>query len=167
MSAQASDLMKILALAYGCYRKSRLGKSAPLTVEMHDLTQRYWNILADSSRAVRDMGMVAAGSIHHKTGAVCLPVVSLPEKLALDSALRVSYCPDVEPKEFQPEYKSPWIQTVGRCPLLLHEPTLSSRDNPFSLVEEVFDRFSWIPRAYVEMSSERLSERLMKKYCWA
>ncbi len=28
-------LVKILTLAYGCYRKSRLEMSAPLTVEMH------------------------------------------------------------------------------------------------------------------------------------
>ena len=39
-----------------------------MTVEMHDLSQRYWNILADSSRATKEMGVVSIGSIHHKTG---------------------------------------------------------------------------------------------------
>ncbi len=65
ISAQATDFVKTLSLAYGCYRKNRLGKSAPLTVEIHDLTQRYWNILADSSRAAMDTGVVGLGSIHH------------------------------------------------------------------------------------------------------
>jgi len=127
------------------------------------LSQRYWNILADSSRAVRDMGVVRVGSIHHKTGAVSMPVEKLPETLSLESVLRVSYCPEVEPDKFQPIFKSPWIQMVGKHPLMLLEPTLSSLDNPFSLVEESFQKYSWIPREYVGMGSERF----MEKYCWA
>jgi len=80
-----------------------------------------------------------------------------------DSTLDVSYCPEVESEEFQPKYKSAWIQTVGRHPLVLHEPTLSARDNSFGLVEEFFERHSWIPNEYVKMGSERF----MEKYCWA
>ena len=51
---------------------------------------------------------------------------------------------------------------MGRYPLLLVEPTMSSRDNPFSLVEEAFEENSWIPKEYVGMGSERF----MEKYCW-
>ncbi len=162
ISAQASDLVKILALAYADYRK-KLGKSAPLTVEMHDLSQRYWNILADSSRAVKDMGVVGVGSIHHKTGAVCMPVASLPPTFSIESAVSASHWPDIERVEYQPRFKSPWIQTVGSNPVLLHEPSLSCRDNTFSLVEEAFEKYSWIPNEYVRMGSERF----MGKYCWA
>ena len=71
-----------------------------MTVEMHDLGQRYWNILADSSLAMKEMGVVSNGSIHHKTGAVCMPVASLPEKFSVGSAIAASYWPDVEAVEY-------------------------------------------------------------------
>lgn len=164
ISAQAADFVKTISLAYGCYRKNKLRKNAPLTIEMHDLGQRYWNILADSSRAVKGMGVVGVGSIHHKTGAVCMPVTRVPEVFTLDSVLSVAHDSScVEREEFQTKYRSPWIQVVGAHPSLLEEPHLSSKDNPFSLVEEIFEKYSWIPKKYVEMGSEGF----MKRYCWA
>ncbi len=92
-----------------------------------------------------------------------MPVASLPETLSLDSSIAASYYPEVEPQEFRREYKSPWIQTIGSHAILLHEPTLSGRDNPFSLVEETFEKYGWIPSQYVKMTSERF----MEKNCWA
>ena len=163
VGAQASDLVTILALAYGQYRKEHLGLSAPFTVEMHDLGQRYWNILVDSSRAVREMGVVSVGSIHHKTGGVCMPVASVPEEFGLRSALGVSYLPDLELEEFYPKYKSPWIQTIGKNPILLHESGgLSPKEETFSLIDETFEKYDWIPKEYVQLGSERF----MGKYCW-
>ena len=132
-----------------------------MTVEMHDLSQRYWNILADSSRATKEMGVVSIGSIHHKTGAVCMPVASLPVKFSIAAAIAASYWPDVETVAYQSRFKSPWIQTIGSYPILLHEPSLSSRDKAFSLVEETFEIYSWIPNEYVRMGSERFMDR----YC--
>jgi len=163
ISAQATDFVKTLAIAYGTHRKQRLGLSAPVTVEIHHLSQRWWNILIDSSRAAVDTGVVGVGSIHHRTGAVCMPVASVPPLFNLESAISASYCPDMEPVEFQPRYKSPWIQLIGTRPSLLFEPSLSSSDNSFSLVEETFDKHGWIPSQYVRLTSERFMER----YCWS
>ncbi len=61
MILQAADLVKILGLAYGQHLK-KSGKNAPLTIEMHDLTQKYWNILVDSSRCMKGMGITSLGS---------------------------------------------------------------------------------------------------------
>src|SRR5207249_12269767 len=110
---------------YATHRKQRLGLSAPVTVEVHDLSQRWWNILIDSSRVAVDTGVVGLGSIHHRTGAVCMPVASVPPLFNLESAISASYCPDMEPVEFQRRYKSPWIQLIGSRPSLLFEPTHS------------------------------------------
>ena len=163
ISAQATDFVKTLAIAYATHRKQRLGLSAPVTVEVHDLSQRWWNILIDSSRVAVDTGVVGLGSIHHRTGAVCMPVASVPPLFNLESAISASYCPDMEPVEFQRRYKSPWIQLIGSRPSLLFEPSLSSRANPFSLVEEMFEKHGWIPSQYVRLTSERFMER----YCWS
>ena len=162
MTLQAADLVKILGLAYGQHLK-KSGKNAPLTIEMHDLTQKYWNILVDSSRCMKGMGITSLGSIHNKTLCVCMPVSSLPSSLSLESTLSASHWPGVEAVNFDPRYKSAWIQAVGGNPMLLNEPSLSSRDNPFSLVEETFEKYSWIPSEYAKMGSERF----MEKYCWA
>ncbi len=163
ISAQATDLVKTLAIAYATHRKHRLGLSTPITVEVHDLSQRYWNILVDSSRAAVDTGVVGLGSIHHKTGAVCTPVTAVPSSFSLEAALAASHYPDVEPADFEPRFKSPWIQTIGSHPEVLHEPEVSSRENPFSLVEEAFEKYGWIPSQYVRLTSERFMER----YAWA
>ncbi len=162
LALQAADLVKILGLAYGCHLK-KLGKNAPLTVEMHDLTQKYWNVLVDSSRCTKGMGVTSLGSIHNKTGAVCVPVASLPPTLNVESAISASHWPGVETLNFEPRFKTPWIQAIGANPMLLNEPSLSSRDNPFSVVEEVFEKYSWIPNEYVKIGSERF----MEKYCWS
>lgn len=160
LSGQATDLVKTLAIAYATHRKHRLGLSAPITVEVHDLSQRYWYILADSSRAGVDTGVVGLGSIHHKTGAVCLPVTTVPSAFGLDHALRASSYPNTTIVDFESRFRSPWIQTVGCNPQLLYEP---STKNPFSLVEETFENHGWIPSQYVRLSSERF----MEKYCWS
>jgi len=163
ISAQATDFVKTLAIAYATHRKQRLGLSAPVTVEVHDLSQRWWNILIDSSRAAVDTGVVGLGSIHHRTGAICMPVASVPPSFSLEPAISNSHYPDIKPVEFQPRYKSPWIQLIGNQPSLLAEPSFSSRDNPFSLVEETFEKHGWIPSQYVRLTSERF----MQRYCWA
>src|SRR5437879_6494231 len=59
--------------------------------------------------------------------------------------------------------RSPWTQLIRTRPSLLLEPSLSSRDNSFSLVEETFEKFGWIPSQYARLTSERFMER----YCWA
>ncbi len=163
ISAQATDFVKTLAIAFATHRKQRMGLSAPVTVEIHDLCQRWWNILIDSSRAAVDTGVVGLGSIHHRTGAICMPVARMPPVFNLESAVSASYYPETEPVDFQSRYKSPWIQLIGSQPSLLLEPSLSSRDNPFSLVEETFEKYGWIPSQYVRLSSERF----MEKYCWS
>ncbi len=83
--------------------------------------------------------------------------------LPLSREFSLSHWAGVETVDFEPRYKSPWIQAVGSNPMLLNEPSLSSRDNPFSLVEETFEKYGWIPGEYVKMGSERF----MQKYCWA
>lgn len=170
IGAQATDFVKIAGLAYGCYRRNNLGKNSPITVEMHDATQRYWNILVDSSRALRGMGVAGLGSIHHRTGGVCIPVKKLPEGeqegLSIKSALLVSNDPSLlsssKIEDFDPKYKSHWIQVVGKNPHLLYEEETKSNDNSFSLLNDLFLRYSWIPAKYVDMGSEAF----MKRYCW-
>jgi hypothetical protein len=163
ISAQATDFVKTLAIAFATHRKQRLGVSCPVTVEIHDLSQRWWNILIDSSRAAVDTGVVGLGSIHHRTGAIRMPVARMPPVFNLESTVSASHYPDTEPVEYQPRYKSPWIQLIGSRPCLLLEPSLSSHDNSFSLVEETFEKYGWIPSQYVRLSSDRF----MEKYCWS
>src|SRR2546428_53960 len=115
------------------------------------------------SKVEVDRWVVGLASTHHRTVAVCMPVASVPPRFNLESAVSASYCPDMEPVEFQPRYKSPWIQLIGSRPSLLFEPSISSRDNPFSLVEETFEKHGWIPSQYVRLTSERFMER----YCWS
>ncbi len=80
----------------------------------------------------------------------------LPKTLSVESAIGASHCPyDVKPADFQQCYKSPWIQAVRSNPLLLNEPTVSVNDNPFSLVEETFRDYGWIPSEYVKMVLKR------------
>jgi hypothetical protein len=164
ISAQATDFVKVAGLAYGCYRKNYLGRNSPITVEMHDVTQRYRNILVDSSRALKGMGVAGLGSIHHRTGGICMPVKKLPdtEELNLKSALDVSYDTSIKLEEFEPKYKSHWIQVVGKNPQLLYEEETKPNENLFSLVNDLFLKYGWIPNKYVEMGSEAF----MKRYCW-
>src|SRR2546427_122103 len=97
ISAQATDFVKTLAIAYGSHRKQRLGLSAPVTVEIHDLSQRWWNILIDSSRAAVDTGVVGLGSIHHRTGGPVCPSPQCPHRSASN-----------------PPYQTPTILTSNR-----------------------------------------------------
>jgi hypothetical protein len=57
--------------------------TAPITIENHDVSQRYANIFVDYTRAKKDMGVVSVGSIHPTTGGVCLPVKKAPTELSL------------------------------------------------------------------------------------
>ena len=89
-----------------------------------------------------------------------MQIVSVPEEIALPSALKVC-CPELEVDEFDPKYRSPWIQTIGKNPVLLDESTSSPSDTQFNLIEGIFDKYNWIPREYVRLGSQKF----MEKYC--
>lgn len=159
IGAQTTDFVKMLGLAFGMHRRHRLGKAAPITLELHDVSQRYFHIFVDHTRAKQGMGVVSPGSIHHETGRVCLPVRKVPAELNLQSVVSCSLDPEAKVPQFEARYCSPWIQLVGENPQLLLEP---QRPDPLSLMEETFEQYSWVPAKYVEMGSEAFLER----YAW-
>jgi DNA primase len=159
IGAQASDLVRILGIAFGIYRKTRLGRSAPITIENHDVSQRYYNIFVDYTRAKKDMGVVSVGSIHHETGGVCLPVMHCPPEPTLQEVVKVSFDPEAKISSHDPRVRSNWIQLVGSNPHLLFE---QRKQDSFDSMEEVFEKWGWIPEKYVQLGPDSF----MSKYCW-
>jgi hypothetical protein len=159
VGAQAADFVRILGIAFGIYRRSRLGRTAPITIETHDVSQRYYNIYVDYTRAKKSMGVVSVGSIHHETGGVCLPVKRLPQELTLQEVVRASFDPEAKFVAYDPKTRSKWIQLVGSNPHLLYE---ERKQESFDLMEELFEEFSWVPEKYVQMGPDSF----MSRYCW-
>jgi hypothetical protein len=159
IGAQAADFVRILGVAFGIYRRSRLGKASPITIETHDVSQRYYNIYVDYTRAKKSMGVVSVGSIHHETGGVCLPVKRLPQELILQEVVRASFDAEANLMTYDPKTRSKWIQLVGSNPHLLYE---ERKQESFDLMEELFEEFSWIPEKYVQMGPDSF----MSRYCW-
>jgi hypothetical protein len=159
IGAQAADFVRTLGIAFGTYRRTKLGKSAPITIENHDTSQRYANIFVDYTRAKVDMGVVSVGSIHHETGGVCLPVKRTPQEFTLQEVVKASIDNEAKVSAFDPRVRSKWIQLVGSNPHLLQE---DRRQDSFELMEEVFEEFSWVPERYVRLGPDSF----MSRYCW-
>jgi hypothetical protein len=128
--AAAADFMRSLALDFGIQRK----KPTPITLETYNTAERMHNIYVDYTRCYLNTGVRSLGSIHHtmREGG---PYVCI----AWDGLL----------PESEKEVRSKSIMNfVFKNSEVLRESSYSSNENPFSLVEETFERTNWIPSAY-------------------
>jgi len=128
--AAATDFMRNLILDFGIQRK----KATPITLETYNVAERMHNIYADFTRVYPNIGVRSLGSIHHKrrTGG---PFICI----AWDRYL---------PKDEKEVRSVSTMDYVFKHPDVLMEPSYSINENPFSLVEETFERTSWIPPVY-------------------
>lgn len=151
-----ADFMRLCPLAFAVERK-REGRGSPITLEVSSIKQRFWNIFVDWTRSFPSAGARSLGSIHHKTAGVCMPLIEVPAKNTLKEVIKSSMDPGVEvPSKIDVErYKSEEIYLVGHNPDLLFEPYVSPRKNPMSLVNEIFEEYSWIVRRYVTLGPEK------------
>jgi len=128
--AAATDFMRSLILDFGIQRK----KPTPITLETYNVAERMHNIYADFTRVYPNIGVRSLGSIHHKRREggpfICI---------AWDGFL---------PKDEKEVRSRSTMEYVFKNPEILTEPPYSANDNPFSLVEETFERTSRIPPAY-------------------
>jgi hypothetical protein len=86
-----------------------------------------------------------------------MPLTKVPTKNNLKEVIKSSMDPGIEiPSEIDVKrYKSKEIYLVGHNPHLLVEPHVSPRKNPMSLVEETFEKYSWIIEELTRLGSER------------
>lgn len=128
--AAATDFMRSLVLDFGIQRK----KPTPITLETYNVAERMHNIYADFTRVYPNIGVRSLGSIHHKRRAggpfICI---------AWDGFL---------PKDEKEVWSRSTMDYVFKHPDALMEPSYSPNENSFSLVEETFERTSWIPPVY-------------------
>lgn len=136
------DFIKISCIGF-CYEKKRRGSGFPLTLERDDISQRLWNIYVDWSVGIKDRGVRSLGSIHKKTGNICMPLEFMP-------ASRL--------QTFEGKFKE--ISLVASRPTLLYENPIPK--SSFSAVEEIFHKYSWMPILYYKLGPEKF----YAKYVW-
>ena len=143
--AAAADFQKSLVLDFGRRRK----KYTPITIETTDKTERLHNIYVDCTRCFPNTGARSIGSIHHKNRPggpyVCRAWKSLPES----------------EKEVR-EYST--LEYVLKNPEVLNEPPYFPNENPFSLVEETFERTSDIRELYTK-NPKKFYMKYIRKVC--
>jgi len=134
--AAANDFMRRLALDFGFSRS----KPTPITLETYNVAERLHNIYIDHTRCYPNTGVRSLGSIHQKLreggSYVCIP-------------WNDDLLPQLPKNEKEIRSRST-MDYVFRNPEILAEPEYSVNENPFSLVEETFERTSWIPPVYIK-----------------
>jgi hypothetical protein len=134
--AAANDFMRRLALDFGFSRS----KPTPITLETYNVAERLHNIYIDHTRCYPNTGVRSIGSIHQKLREGG-PYVCIPWN---DDLL-----PQLPKNEKEIRSRST-MDYIFRNPEILAEPEYSANENPFSLVEETFERTSWIPSVYMK-----------------
>jgi hypothetical protein len=163
ISRALADFGKLLALAAAYERKMIEGQEYKISIEKENRAHRYYCILADI-HSFANKGVRAIGSLHYKTGKVCIPLKNVPARTNLKKIIESSFMPEIDLlEEFPERYKSKWIYTILKTPQLLIEPDVYD-EMIIEKINRFFEKYGFLAEKYPSLPEER--NRFYKTYIW-